>query len=75
MGMLSVGEQSKGRPERLLYSIQDAAWVLGNVSQNHVRDLIKEKVLDKVTIGRRVMVSADSIRRLLAAGGTETKAA
>jgi helix-turn-helix protein len=66
--MLSGSEQDK--PERMAYSIPDAAWVLGDVSANHVRNLISGGALDKVRIGRRVMVSADSIKRLLAAGGT-----
>jgi hypothetical protein len=66
--MLNGSGQEK--PERMAYSIPDAAWVLGDVSQNHVRNLLGAKVLDKIQIGRRVMVSADSIKRLLAAGGT-----
>jgi len=63
------------KPEKLAYSIPDAAYVLGEVSLNHVRNLIRDKKLDYVRIGRRVLVTADSIRRLLADGGTESKAA
>ncbi len=66
--MLAASEQDK--PEKLAYSIPDTAWVLGDVSENHVRNLLDAKVLEKVRIGRRVLVSADSIKRLLAAGGT-----
>jgi hypothetical protein len=66
--MLEANDQDK--PERMAYSISDAAWVLGDVSQNHVRNLISEGALDKIQIGRRVMVSTLSIKRLLAAGGT-----
>lgn len=66
--MLSGSEH--GKPERMAYSIPDAAWVLGDVSQNHVRNLLGAKVLDKVRIGRRVMVSAASIKRFLDSGGT-----
>jgi hypothetical protein len=66
--MFSEAEQ--GKPERMAYSIPDAAWVLGDVSQNHVRNLLGAKALDKVRVGRRVMVTAASIRRFLDAGGT-----
>ncbi len=62
--------EKQARPGKLAYSIQDAAWVLGDISQNHVRNLIKDKALDRVRIGRRVMVTAASIRRLLDVGGT-----
>lgn len=65
---MNGSEQDK--PERLAYSIPDAAWVLGDISQNHVRNLIKDKALDRVEIGRRVMVTTASIRRLLETGGT-----
>jgi hypothetical protein len=71
-----MSETEQERPEKMVYSIPDTAWVLGDVSQNHVRNLIEEKVLDKIQIGRRVMVTAESIKRLLKAGGTsERKAA
>jgi hypothetical protein len=63
-----LSESEQERPDKMVLSIPDAAWVLGDVSQNHVRNLIKEKTLDKVQIGRRVMVTADSIRRLVKAG-------
>ncbi len=68
--MLRTSEQEK--PDKLVYSIPDTAWVLGDVSQNHVRNLIEEKALDRVQIGRRVMVTASSIKRLLDAGGTQS---
>ena len=68
--MLIVSEQEQDKPERLAFSISDTAWVLGNVSQNHIRDLLKEKALDKVQVGRRVMVTTASIKRFLAAGGS-----
>ncbi len=68
---MNVSEQAK--PDKMAYSIPDAAWVLGDVSQNHVRNLIRDKVLDRVRIGRRVMVTAASIKRLLEAGGTGTE--
>lgn len=64
-----------GNRDKLAYSIPDAAYVLGEVSQNHVRNLIRDKALDKVCIGRRVMVTADSIRRLLEKGGTSSEQA
>jgi len=66
--MLNVNEQI--RPDKMAYSIPDTAWVLGDVSPNHVRNLIKDKALDKIRIGRRVMVTAASIKRLLETGGT-----
>ncbi len=66
--MLNVNEQI--RPDKMAYSIPDAAWVLGDVSPNHVRNLIRDKALDKIRIGRRVMVTAASIKRLLQTGGT-----
>ncbi|HAF13093.1 MAG TPA: hypothetical protein DCK93_01375 [Blastocatellia bacterium] len=66
-----LSESDRERPDKMLYSIPDAAWVLGNVSQNHVRDLLNEEVLDRVRIGRRVMVTAESIKRLLDTGGTK----
>jgi excisionase family DNA binding protein len=71
--VLNETEQSK--PEKLAFSIPETAWVLGDVSQNHVRNLISEGSLRKVQIGRRVMVSADSIKQLIEAGGTLDKAA
>jgi hypothetical protein len=58
------------KPEKLVQSIPDAAWLMGNVSHNHVRNLLDEKVLDEVRIGRRRMVSTASIKRLLEAGGS-----
>jgi hypothetical protein len=69
--MLSVSEQ--GRPEKMAYSIAETAWVLGDVSQNHVRNLISAGSLEKTRLGRRVMVTAASIKRLLEAGGTGTE--
>jgi hypothetical protein len=60
--MLAMNEQSK--PEPMAYSIADTAWILGKISQNHVRNLIRDRVLDTVRIGRRVMVTAPSIKRL-----------
>jgi hypothetical protein len=73
MEMVSISERSKGEPERLLYSIPDTAYVLGRCSHNHVRDLIKEKALEKVMIGRRVMVTSASIKRLIENGGTSSE--
>ena len=61
----------QARPNRMAYSIPDAAWVLGDVSQNHVRNLISAGSLEKVRIGRRVMVTASSIQKLIDAGGTD----
>ncbi len=69
--MLNASDQ--GKPDKMAYSIPDAAWVLGDVSAGHVRNLIKDKALDRIQIGRRVMVTAASIRRLLEAGGTESE--
>ncbi|MGI9069126.1 MAG: helix-turn-helix domain-containing protein [Pyrinomonadaceae bacterium] len=69
--MMNAGEQ--GKPDKMAYSIPDAAWVLGDVSPNHVRNLIKDKALDKIRIGRRVLVTAASIKRLLEAGGTPSE--
>jgi Helix-turn-helix domain len=65
-----LSSKQRDKPDKLAYSIQDAAWVLGDVSTNHVRNLIKDRALDKIRIGRRVMVTAASIKRLLEAGGT-----
>jgi len=69
--MLNVNDEQ--RPDRMAYSISDAAWVLGDVSPNHVRNLIKDKALDRIRIGRRVLVTAASIKRLLDAGGTNSE--
>ncbi len=66
--MLNASDEAK--PDKMAYSIPDAAWVLGDVSPNHVRNLIRDKALDKIRIGRRVMVTAASIKRLLETGGT-----
>lgn len=65
-----LGANGQEKPDKMAYSIPDAAWVLGDVSPNHVRNLIRDKVLDQVRIGRRVLVTAASIRRLLENGGT-----
>ena len=67
--MLNSAEQA--RPNKMAYSIQDTAWVLGDVSHNHVRNLIKNKVLEKIKIGRRVMVTAASIQRFVESGGAK----
>lgn len=63
--MLIAGDQDK--PERLVHSIPNTARVLGDVSPNHVRNLISGGLLDRVRIGRRVMVTTASIKRLLEA--------
>jgi len=55
--------------DRLAYSIPEAARAL-SVSQNHIRNLLKSKTLDRVKIGRRVTVTAASLRRLVESGGT-----
>ncbi|CAN5460439.1 hypothetical protein BH20ACI3_BH20ACI3_41920 [soil metagenome] len=60
----------QGKPDKMAYSIPDTAWVMGDVSQNHVRNLLRDKVLDGVRIGRRRLVTAASIRRVMEAGGT-----
>ncbi len=65
---------SNGKPDKLAYSIPEAAYVLGDVSQNHVRNLIRDKQLDKVMVGRRILVSASSLKRLIERGGTSTEA-
>ncbi len=66
----TAGEHGNSRPDKLAYSISEAAYVLGDVSPNHVRNLIRDKALDKVMVGRRVLVSAASVRRLIENGGT-----
>lgn len=49
---------------RLAVSIPDAAWSL-SVSENHVRNLIERGQLKKVSLGRRVLVTMESIKALL----------
>ena len=71
--MFNTDELAK--PNKLAYSIQDTAWVLGDVSQNHVRNLIKNKRLEQIKIGRRVMVTAASIQRLVESGGAKNVSA
>ncbi len=66
-----MSNSSDGAPERIAYSIPHTAWVLGDVSIGHIRNLIKAKTLDEVRIGRRVMVSAASIKRLVEVGGAD----
>lgn len=65
--MLETNVQA--RPERWAYSIEDAAHLL-SVSQNHIRNLIKNKTLDRVRVGRRVTITAASLRRLIESGVT-----
>lgn len=64
--MEQVTEQSGGRThnERMAVSIPDAAWTL-SVSENHVRNLIERGQLKRVSLGRRVLVTMESIKALL----------
>jgi excisionase family DNA binding protein len=62
-------QNEQERPDRLAYSIQDAAHIL-SVSQNHIRNLLKNKTLERVRVGRRVTITAASLRRLVESGGT-----
>lgn len=59
-----------GGLEQLVCSISDAAHMLGDVSENHIRNLVKDKHLDKVMIGRRTTITIASVRRLVEKGGT-----
>lgn len=62
------------KPERLLYSIKDAAWAL-SISPGHVRNLVDAGVLARVRMGRRILISAETIKNLIAAGGTDIEEA
>lgn len=57
-------EQVGRQAERLVVSIPDAAWTL-SVSENHVRNLIERGQLKRVSLGRRVLVTTESIKALL----------
>lgn len=57
-------EASRERDERMAVSIPDAAWRL-SVSENHVRNLIERGQLKRINLGRRVLVTTESIRALL----------
>ena len=54
------------RHERLAYSIQEAAAMLGGVSARSVQRLIARGVLPCVRIGRRVLVGAETLRSFIA---------
>lgn len=56
--------QQQGYQERMAVSIPDAAWTL-SVSENHVRNLIERGQLKRISLGRRVLVTMDSIKALL----------
>ncbi len=47
---------------QLLYSLEDTARQLGNVSTRTVRRLIDQRLLSTCKVGRRLMVVADSVR-------------
>ena len=53
--------------EAMLVSIPDAAKALG-LGRSKLYELIAEKRLESVTIGRRRLVRADSVRALAGAG-------
>lgn len=64
-----MNTSERQRPEPSVLSIQDTALMLGGISPNHVRNLISTYELEAVRVGRRVMVSVESIKRFVAAGG------
>ena len=51
-----------------LYSIEDAARVLGKISSWTLRKHLKRGSVTAVRIGRRTFLSADEIRRIQAQG-------
>ena len=53
---------------RLAYSINETASTL-SLGRTSVYSLIKEKKLDAFKLGRRTLVKAESIRRLIEAQG------
>lgn len=57
-------ETVRRQGERMAVSIPDAAWAL-SVSENHVRNLIDRGQLKRVSLGRRVLVTMESIKALL----------
>lgn len=61
------------RPEKKLYSVPDVAHML-NVSPRTVWNLLSQGKLHAVHIGRRRLITANSVEAL-AAAGTEAEAA
>jgi excisionase family DNA binding protein len=60
-----VQDRTSQRTERMVVSISDVAWTL-SVSENHVRNLLARGELKRVNLGRRVLVTTESIKALLA---------
>lgn len=44
-----------------LYSINDACFILGNISRDQLNKLVNDGDLVKVKLGRRAFIRADSI--------------
>lgn len=63
-------EKEAERPQPHAYELEDAGWVLGRCSVNHVRNLIRQGLLERVYIGRRACVTRKSIEQLIESGGT-----
>lgn len=59
-----IQESGRQQDERMVVSIPDAAWKL-SVSENHVRNLIERGQLKRISLGRRVLVTMESIKALL----------
>ena len=63
--MSQVIQQRELKQEgRMAVSIPDAAYTL-SVSENHIRNLIERGKLKRVSLGRRVLVTMESIKSLL----------
>jgi len=61
---MEQAQERDGQHERLALSIPDTAWTL-SVSENHVRNLIDRGQLKRVSLGRRALVTMDSIKALI----------
>jgi len=55
----------KPAPERLAYKPKELAKMLG-LAQGTIYELIAQRALESVTVGRRIIVPAEAIRRFLA---------
>lgn len=52
-------------PERAAYSIAETMQLLGGCSRGHIYNLIKRGELRVVHLGRRVLIPASEIKRLV----------
>lgn len=64
-----------GPPKRFVYRLPEAGQLLGGITRNTVKALIKVGDLETVPIGGTQMVTHDSIVALIERGRQERKAA